>query len=487
VRSKANLFALIAFQLALLIMFGTAPASISKENHLPHQSAETRYLLFQIFTYSPGGSGRALFPQQGLYAATVSDIITRVGVKGDRKNKLGFCLGPLTLSQSDDDTRCLIREGFDLAKRDDVAVAFHIDDQMFWDGRTELATKDNIEWTDWNGTLATARRLDWGETPSRVAPPLCLNSPAVQAAVSRRARVIGNEIKKEVDALKTAGKEYLFAGVIAGWESMIGKDFDTNRLVGYHALKNRGLDASRPRAELDQALTSTVRDFLELWARELARGGVSSSKIYCHLAVADKAVQPAGETFLQASGYAPPGLAFDKLYRAGFSTYPSETTLDQLHAEVQKQGNPPWISAEGTNVVPNGIKGEPTMETYLGKMFNHGAVITNIFSWGIGGESERDRNLFRRATENDEALAAYAKFLNGKALVEQQRSPNSLSVTRLRGKIEKIQKELPSWVARTGRPDLAQSHMQKLDRFIKAGRLEDADSAANEILELMHQ
>jgi hypothetical protein len=156
-RPKANLFVLLAFQLALLVMFGTAPASGSNENRLPHQSAETRYLLFQIFTYSSGGSGPAVFPQQGQYATTVQDIITRVGVKGDRKNKLGFCLGPLTLSQSDDDTRRLIKEGFNLAKRKDVAVAFHIDDQMFWDGRKELATKDNIEWTDGDGTQSKRR------------------------------------------------------------------------------------------------------------------------------------------------------------------------------------------------------------------------------------------------------------------------------------------------------------------------------------------
>jgi len=485
-RPKTNLFVLLAIQLTFLT-FGSAPTSASKDNCLLHGSAETRYLLFQIFTAGPGGAGLPVFPQQGQYATTVQDIIARVGVKGDRENKLGFTLGPLTLSQSDDDIRRLIDGGFDLAKREDVAVAFHIDDQMFWDGRKDLATKDSIEWTDWNGTLAKARRLEWGDPPARVAPPLCLNSQGVQAAASQRARLIGTEIKKHVDALKASGKDCLFAGVFAGWESMIGKDFDTNRLVGYHALKNRGLDASRSRAELDQALTNTVRDFIELWARELVRAGVPSNKIYCHLAFADKANLPPATTFIQASGYAPPDVAFDKLYRAGFSTYPSEDTFDQLHAEVQKHGNQPWISAEGTNVVPNGMSGEPTMETYLGKMFNHGAVITNVYSWGIGGESERNRNMFRRATENGEALAAYAKFLRGKPLVEQERSPNTFSVNRFRGKIETIQKELPSWVARTGRPDIAQSHMQKLDAFIKAGRLQDADAAANEILKLMHQ
>ena len=60
---------------------------------------------------------------------------------------------------------------------------------------------------------------------------------------------------------------------------------------------------------------------------------------------------------------------------------------------------------------------KPNMETYLGRMFNHGAVMVNIFSWGIGGEAMRN-NFFRRATENPEALAAYAKFLRRETLVE---------------------------------------------------------------------
>jgi hypothetical protein len=91
--------------------------------------------------------------------------------------------------------------------------------------------------------------------------------------------------------------------------------------------------------------------------------------------------------------------------------------LNEVRNEVAKRGNPPWISAEGTNIVPTGMAGEATMETYLGKMFNHGAVMVNIFSWGIGGEAQKN-NFFRRATENAEALSAYCKFLSGGKLQE---------------------------------------------------------------------
>ena len=103
-------------------------------------------------------------------------------------------------------------------------------------------------------------------------------------------------------------------------------------------------------------------------------------------------------------------MAFSSAYRPGFSTYPEGATFKQIYAVLAQHGSPGWISAEGANVSPTSMPGEPTMETYLGRMFNHGAVLVNIFAWGIGGEAMRD-NFFRRATENPEALAAYAKFL----------------------------------------------------------------------------
>lgn len=51
------------------------------------------------------------------------------------------------------------------------------------------------------------------------------------------------------------------------------------------------------------------------------------------------------------------------------------------------------------------------METYLARMFNHGAALVTIFSWGIEGERGRFTNPFRLVTESPEAIAAYQKFL----------------------------------------------------------------------------
>jgi hypothetical protein len=127
------------------------------------------------------------------------------------------------------------------------------------------------------------------------------------------------------------------------------------------------------------------------------------------------------------------------------------------------------------------------MESYLAKLFNHGAVAANIFSWGMGGEAERERNLFRRVTENRDALDAYRKFLSGQPLQEQQSTGPSAG-DRLREKIAKIQKQLPAWI--NGRPerlDTAKALMQYLDKAVKSNSYQQMDSAADEVLRRLSQ
>ncbi len=124
------------------------------------------------------------------------------------------------------------------------------------------------------------------------------------------------------------------------------------------------------------------------------------------------------------------------------------------------------------------------METYLGKMFNHGAVVVNIFSWGIGGDANK-KNLFRLATENAEALSAYQKFLTGKVLHESERSQTQFSVTRFKEKIHTIQRDLPAWVKKTGHTETIQPLMLQLDTLIKGQRIVEADTLADKILQLI--
>jgi len=475
VRLQKCLFSVLAITLFCSACF--AAPSPAKQN-----SQEPKYLLFQIFTYD--GSG--IFPPSGQLESTVDSIVSRIGASGDQQHKLGFCAGPLTFNHSDEQIVQLIDQSFQIARKRNVAVAFHIDDQMFWDKRLDLlSNKENVEWSDWKGKPNTARRLDWSANPSKAPPQMCLNSASIQAAIRTRAKLIGREIGKHLNQLKSEGKDELFAGVIAGWETMIGKEFGSGKCLGYHALKNRGYSENNPGLHQPQELAQVIRDHIELWAGQLEAQGIPGNRIYCHIAFTPQGFERPDLTYEQGVGFATPDVAFDKNYRPGFSTYPDGDSLLQIHSIVKTHGNVGWISAEGTNVVPNGMPGEPTMESYLAKMFNHGAVMVNIFSWGIGGERERNRNMFRRATESDEAISAYRKFLTGKPLKEAPPDANAFSPQFLRQKLDTIQRELPLYVGRTGRRDLAESYMRKLDGLIKSNKFIEANAFADEVIKLL--
>lgn len=195
--------------------------------------AETRYLNFQIMTGLPGYAGPQPLPGHFALSKTqledfVHSLVKAIGTTGDAGDKLGFTVGPLCFDMSDEETRQFIHDAFSVARENDVAVAFHIDDSMSWGTRKDLlANPDNIETADWKQKPSTGRRADWGPSPTKFPPQMCFNSPEIQAAVKKRASLIGMEVKKEADALKAAGKEYLFAAIISGWETYIGRDFDT--------------------------------------------------------------------------------------------------------------------------------------------------------------------------------------------------------------------------------------------------------------------
>jgi hypothetical protein len=92
-------------------------------------------------------------------------------------------------------------------------------------------------------------------------------------------------------------------------------------------------------------------------------------------------------------------------------------------------------------------------------------------------------NFFRRATENPEALAAYAKFLRHAPLVET--APTGFSSEAFRGKMRRIQKELPGWVQRSGKKAQVMPLTEKLQAYIKDRKWPEADKVADGLLSLM--
>ena len=495
----ALLVAVVAIGLSAQVFFTcearTLAAAVSAQadaNPLASQTTdigETKYVSFQLMTGLPGYAGPT--PIAGRFSLSktqiesfVVNVSKAIGATGDARRKLCFAVGPLCFDMSDDETRQFIHDAFAVAKEHDVAVAFHLDDSMSWGHRKDLLSNpDNIETAGWNEKPNTARRADWGARPTRFPPQMCFNAPDIIAAVNNRGRLIGTEIHKEMEELKSAGKEHLFACVMTGWETQIGSDFETNRPLGFQALRHRGFSQAKPPEDPDLERVQIVKDFMQLWAESLHAGGVPREKIFCHIAFTDQGLRKAvaSESYAQRVHFAVPDVAFDSSYRPGFSTYPEGATFKEVYAVLAKHGSPGWISAEGTNVSPTSMPGEPTMESYLGRLFNHGAVMANIFSWGVGGDAMKE-SFFRKATENQEALAAYARFLRGEALVE---STTGFSAEAFQAKMRRIQNELPAWVQKSGKQAQAMPLVQRLQGLVKEKKWREADQAADELLGLM--
>ena len=319
---------------------------------------------------------------------------------------------------------------------------------------------------------------------------MCYNSKVIQCEVRRRAvDVFGKAIKSGIDELKQHGQERLFTGVIAGWETHIGQDFDTGCSLGYHALTNRGFSETHAPPDRDGELEKTVQEFITVWTRGLADAGIPANKIYAHTAFFSKRIFEANPaqtlSYSQANHFAPPSVAFGEFHRPGFSTYPQPGLFEQIYKELDRHGHPAWASSEGTNLQLGSGPGQSgmDMESYLARMFNHGATLVNIFSWGIGGEANKNMD-FRVVTEGEEALQAYRKFLLGQPLA-QVVSPTSSYLERLPAKIHRIQQELPAWVQKTGNQAKVESLLRRLDAALKVNDVTEAEEIADEILKLL--
>lgn len=473
------------FPIVAMVLVAGATVSSTYADPSPEQ-----YLAFQIFTASPDSEAliQNFPPLTGTIALQVDSIIRATGTVGSKNRKLGFIVGPLAFGDTDDQIRKLMRDAFAIAHDKNVAIGFHVDDSMFWDGLADLNKPENIEWLDWNKTPNTGRRLDWSSVPTKIMPQLCFNSPAVEDAVKKRAALIGEEAGYGMKMLQAYGQADLFIGVIAGWETRMGRDFDTGKYLGYHALMNQGYSATHPPADIDQSRVAIVQAFVDLWATSLAQAGVPDDKIYSHIAFMSRAgFDAAGfgqpgrlpNPYLETINFTPPSAAFGAHHRPGFSTYPQFGFLEQIQAELIRNGNPPWASSEGTAGDPAVVeKGDPgiSMEKYLGNLFNRGAVLVNIFGWGMGPVS----NPFRKIAENPSSIAAYQKFLRGETLASDP--PAQVPSPQFFDKMRKLQKELPPYLAKNG-PGKVGPLYEELSRDLKAHRYIDAEQAVDEIFQ----
>ena len=478
---------LVVMFIAILLMDMTAFAQ---------GASQPRYLLFQIFTYGaamPEGKGVHLITKAEI-TQLVDEVLNAVGQKrGDHVNRqIGFVIGPLALDMTDTQIRALIKEMFVLAEVKDVAVGFHIDDSMFYKRRKDLwSNHDNVEWSDWQGTIVPHRFLAWGgpENPAvQLAPPMCYNSPTIKAEVSRIARdVIGAEIKKGMDHLQAIGKPYLFAGVISGWETRMQDDSNPPRYYGYCALHNLGFSAQKPPSDPDAELVGVLTDWNILWDKSLRGAGIPRERIYTHVAYPGEPppgafVNPVRDLYHHAT----PETAFNDYSRPGFTIY-GQVSFSSLYKVLERHGNIPWGISEGNNIPlnPDIFNGSPftppvTMEHYLAKAFNHGADYVNLFGWGTHNSP------FEQTLKASLSLSAFQRFLDGEQLEDGPPLMEGDEDWSLPKKIRKIQTEAPVWAS--GHPERQAKIaplFQKLESAIKANKFQQANHIAGEILALI--
>jgi len=334
---------------------------------------------------------------------------------------------------------------------------------------------------------------------------MCYNSPAITAETTRLANIIGSEIKKNTDQLNAQGKDYLFMGVIAGWETRMLDDSQNPHVdYGYCALHNLGYSASNPPPDIDLALQEVVSNWIIFWDKGLEAAGIPKEKVFTHIAFPVDKIPPGMDaatfrTLEMKNIYKdsdPNVTAFNDVSYPGFSIYGAQGGLlfPAVYAGLDAHGDPPWGVAEGTDMdlastfSANGAtSGVLTMEQYLGQVFNHGGIYVDLFGLNTGVA-----DTFEKVTAGPSSIAAYRKFLSGEILSEgtaASASPPSVSSGgNFRDKLLKIQNEMPAWMkAHPGRQPEAAPLLQKLNERMEASDMAGAEQAADRILNFIEE
>lgn len=449
-----------------------------------------QYLLFQTGggsfpTDVAGGTARVSTRAQA--EKEIDDLIAALG--GNRGNhvntQLGFTTGPYSFDMTDDQVRTLIKDSFDLAETKNIAVAFHIDDSMFWNRREDLwSKKENIEWTDWEGTTKPRRVIGWAknaEGESFLAPQMCYNSTEIVNEAKRVAKdVIGAEIKKGMDRLRAIGKPHLFAGVMAGWETRLQDDSQNpHNEYGYCALTNLGFTRDNPPADKNKEFEGVVLTWVTLWTKSLYDAGIPRDKIFTHIAYDSNA--DAQEV---NAVNAPVSVAFTPYSNPGYSMY-GNSYPDTVAKALAENGNPPWGISEGTalsltDAFNGGTSDKTVMEGYLAGAFNHGAAYVNVFGVNFANP-ELDE--FAKSSTGVEAIAAYKKFLNQEPLKEVPYVSENVDIGKqLQDVLKQMQDAIKAAQAEGKNLSFLDDASKELTELLEGGKAKEAIDKAKEII-----
>ena len=310
---------------------------------------------------------------------------------------------------------------------------------------------------------------------------MCYNAPAIVAAAKDRAGLIGAEIKREVAALKSQGKEHLFAGVIAGSETQISRDFETNRPLGFRALAHRGFSEKNPPKDRDAERVSVVKEWMELWANSLHAAGVPREKIFCHIAFTDQGLRKADakESYAEKSRF--------RLARGGLQFRLPSGILDlpgggDFQGDLRRAGRARVSRMDfrrGHQRVPH----KHARRAHHGNLSGAGVQPR----WRDGecfflGHRRRGHAQQLFPPGHRESRGAWPPMRSSCGERPWWNAATGFSSEAFQDKMRRIQAELPDWVQKSGQQAQVMPLTQKLKALIKDKKWQEADKVADEIL-----
>lgn len=358
-----------------------------------------------------------------MYVYKLRSAIGEQNPKTGKMYGFGMCT-PQLLTQSVAEIKVLVDMGFDLALKYDVPVFFHCD-YMFditnknGGGANPKFYEDPLmcEWTDFPGEGTTHGPVprnwyNWGDWQARPAVP-CFEAPRFKLFIAKQLKNgIVDPIVKRLAELKSKNKEYLFAGVSAGWETHVpdyspphyGLDPNVPPVykadpsyvmqpwemgpTGYAALYWLGWNRDKLDLEIKkrnttekilvaQLLHQVTHDYMERCAKIINDSGIDRDKIYTHIVPMDSVrshtTSYVPSIWTSVNKYSTPGFTLSQGSGAVYD-------IDKMKEKIAKI-DPAQKNFGCIEGYVNHLHGYDKFKGFLNELSTNGATLINVLGW----------------------------------------------------------------------------------------------------------
>lgn len=355
----------------------------------------------------------------------------------NKPRQIGFGLVLYTLNTPPETLRTQVIAALDKAEKSGYPVLIHMDD---WNYPAPSSDPEEVEWTDWpaagskTGPVVKNRWINWG-TWFAVEAPRNFESRKVRDDVKMRlTKFILPPIIDRLKRWRKQGCEYLFAGVVTGWETgfydstvygltdpagwpqdgKVKYTAEDNVETGFAALTARGYNADKverlakakgitPKQVRRELLTDVVHDYIEFWTRLCSKAGLPKNRIYTHLTGA--ITTPNIPQILADNGCVLPiATSVNSYSRPGVTVMDGVVDIPTLGRDFRKMRQPDWGAVEME--FGNNSRTEKGANAHLDALTREGAVMMCVYGWW-----EPEGHQFSARTPG--VIAAIKRWLSG--------------------------------------------------------------------------